>query len=76
MSKTIKLLAVILLAGILVFHYHDEIQSFLNSLPFSIPFLTEKDEENEENKGSYEYYFKDNFQNESQEESVWNIYEK
>lgn len=74
MSKTIKFVAVVLLLGFLVYHYHSEIHEFINSLPFSIPFLTDE-EENAEDKGSFEYYFKDNnIQEEYQEEAVWDIY--
>ena len=72
MSKSIKFVAVILLLSFLVYHYHNEIQGFINSLPFSIPFLT--NEEEGEDKGSFEYYFKDNVHEEQQEESIWDIH--
>lgn len=67
--KKIKCAAVILLLGFLVYHYHNEIKGYINSLPFSIPFLT--DDEESKDKGSFEYYFKDN---NIHEESIWNIY--
>lgn len=73
MSKAIKSVAIVLLLGVLVYNYHGEIQNFINSLPFSIPFLTE--EKDITDKGSFEYYFKNNNINEeSHEENVWNIY--
>lgn len=73
MSKAIKSVAIVLLLGVLLFHYHNEIQEFINSLPFSIPFLTEEKEI--QDKGSFEYYFKNNnIHEEPHEENVWDIY--
>lgn len=75
MSKKIKFIAVVLLSGVLIYNYHSEIQKFINSLPFNIPFLTEENQD-DKNRGSFEYYFKSNNKEEIPEESVWNIYEK
>lgn len=75
MSKKIKFIAVVLLLGVLIYYYHSEIQEFINSLPLNIPFLAEENENNK-NRGSFEYYFKNNNKEEISEESVWNIYEK
>lgn len=79
MSKKLKVVVILALAGAVVFHYRDEIKPMLESLPFSIPFLTEnsKDDETEdENKSSYEYYFKDYQTDEkSVTKDTWSMYE-
>lgn len=62
MSRKLKVIIILGLASIVAFQFRDGIKPALESLPFSIPFLNEKvenDSKPDEDKGSYKYYFKD-----------------
>lgn len=80
MSKKLKVAVILILAGVVIYHYRDNIESKLESLPFSIPLLTETSKDGEtlnENKGSYEYYFKDyQFNEKTVTKDAWSMNKK